>query len=57
MSDSQPAREWCSYPIPLQDEGEVVLATLRVPTDLTRAEGQRIRDVIEALVITVEDEQ
>jgi hypothetical protein len=50
------AREWCSYPVPLQDSGAPVLATLRVPTDLTRAEAQRIHEMVEALVLTVEQE-
>ena len=54
MSDT---RFWCAYPVPLQDAGEPVLATVRVPTDLTRAEADRIKAMLDALVVTVEQER
>lgn len=51
-----PNRNWCTYPIPLQETGEPVLAELRVPTDLTRVEADHIKEMIDALVLTVEQE-
>jgi hypothetical protein len=51
------SRLWATYPIPLQDRGHPVLASLQVPTDLTRAEASRIIEMIEALVVTVEQEE
>lgn len=46
-----------TYPIPLQNAGEPIeLAQLQVPTDLTRTEADRIKEMIDALVLTVEQE-
>lgn len=51
-----PNRTWMTYPIPLQETGEPVLAQLTVPTDLTRVEAGRITAMIDALVLTVREE-
>lgn len=56
LSGRSDIRAWTTYPIPLQESGVPVLANLRVPTDLTRAEAARITEMIEALVVTVEQE-